>query len=69
MLDMDAWATMSALAIELYKYHENTYIVYNQTRKDANSLGYIRAWEVINTSNIKATPKGVSLFELWANMY
>ncbi|QHJ84680.1 MAG: hypothetical protein [Bacteriophage sp.] len=69
MLDMDAWATMSALAIELYKYHENTYIVYNQTRKDANSLGYAKAWEVINTSNIKATPKGVSLFELWANMY
>lgn len=69
MLDMDAWDTMSALAIELYKYHENTYLIYNPTRKDANALGHDVAWNIINSHSIKATPKGVSLFELWAKMY
>jgi DNA primase len=69
MLDMDAWQTMASLANELYKYHENTYIVYNPTRLDANALGREQAYEIINNNLIKATPKGIKLFELLANMY
>lgn len=68
MLDMDAWDTMTALAIEMYKYHENTYLVYNPTREDANSLGRSKAYEIIESA-IKATPKGIALFELQANLY
>lgn len=69
MLDMDAWDTMSSLAVELYKYHENTFIVYNPTRQDANSLGAQQAWNIISHNSIKATPKGISCFELLANIY
>lgn len=69
MLDMDAWDTMASLAVELYKYHENTYIVYNPTRQDANALGSQQAWNIISSHTIKATPRGISSFELLANMY
>lgn len=68
MLDMDAWDVMSSLAVELYKYHEKTYIVYNPTRLDANSLGASQAWSIINGNSIKATPRGISSFQLLALM-
>lgn len=69
MLDMDAWDTMADLATELYKYHENTYLVYNPTRQDANSLGKNDAWRIINDNLYKATPKGIIGFKLLANSY
>lgn len=69
MLDMDAWKTMVELATELYKYHENTYIVYNPTRQDANSLGKDKAYTIISNNLIHATPRGIQLFELLANSY
>lgn len=69
MLDMDAWEEMTALAIELYKYHENTYIVYNPTRQDANALGAQRAWEIIGHNSIKATPQGIDSFSLLSKFY
>lgn len=71
MLDMDAWDSITALAIELYKYHENTYMLYNPTRQDANSLGKNVALNVIyNDRNlIKANPQGIATFEMLAKLY
>lgn len=47
MLDMDAVHLLAKVAKELYLYHPKTYMVYNPTKKDANSLGPAKVKQVI----------------------
>ena len=64
MLDMDASYLLIQTAQEIAKYHKNTYMVFNPTRKDANSLGRSKAFEVIKRGLIKPDPLGVIKFNL-----
>lgn len=58
MLDMDAKKEMSALADKLYSRHKETYLVLNDTYKDANDLGRDKAIEIIKTKSVRANEEG-----------
>lgn len=62
MLDMDAYQAMVNLAEELYNYHKETYMVFNPTNRDANSLGKKEALKIIRYGMIKANSFGVDQF-------
>lgn len=62
MLDMDAYPKLLEVAEKIAKYHKNTYMVYNPTRQDANSLGRNKAWQVIHKYSIPVTEAGVMRF-------
>ena len=64
MLDMDAYPKLLEVAEKIAKYHKNTYMVYNPTRQDANSLGRSKAWQVIHKYSIPVTETGVMHFLL-----
>lgn len=64
MLDMDAKDLLVRLATRVYPKHANTYIVYNQTKRDANSLGYEEAFKVIENNLYPADKAGRVAFIL-----
>lgn len=63
-LDMDAKKEMLKVAERLYKVHENTYIVLNDTGKDPNDLGREKALELIHSNSVKANDTGGLLLML-----
>ncbi|QNO01289.1 DNA primase [Lactobacillus phage Lbab1] len=64
MLDMDASDLLVKLGRKLYDKHKETYLVYNPTGKDANSLGRDKAFEVIKRHTMRADPVSSNLFLL-----
>jgi len=64
MLDMDASYLLIQTAKEIAEYHENTYMVFNYTRRDANSLGRDRAFDVIRKGALPVTQLGMVRFNL-----
>lgn len=64
MLDADAKDLSAKLAQKIYKKHENTYIVLNDTHSDANDLGKEETWKIIKNSSVKADENGVMLLYL-----
>lgn len=58
-LDNDAKNEIKKLAEKLFQVHEETYIVLNPTNDDANKLGHVKAWEVINNHSVKADGLGI----------
>lgn len=66
LLDRDAITTKNVrgesttirVAEELYKKHEETYIVVPETDEDPNDLGREKVWELINSNAVKASPEG-----------
>lgn len=64
MLDMDASYLLIQTAKEIYRYHKNTRMVFNYTRKDANSLGKRKAFEVIKNGLYIPDDLGIIKFNL-----
>lgn len=64
MLDMDASYLLTQTAKDIYKYHKKTFMVFNPTRMDANSLGRDKAFEVIKNNLIVPDTNGLLTFKL-----
>lgn len=64
MLDDDAKEELAKLASRIHKVHENTYIVLNPSKRDANDLGREKTWEIIRHHSILADDVGLSLLYL-----
>lgn len=59
MLDNDAKDQIAELADKLYRHHKETYIVLNPEGGDANDIGNLKAWELINNNSVKADANGL----------
>ena len=63
MLDMDAKDQLCNLASQLYRDHKNTYMVFNPTKQDANSLGREKAFKVIKEKGNLILPSQEGVLE------
>ena len=63
MLDSDAYKYNVKVARELFKKFPNTYVV-PHGEEDPNDLGTEKAFQLIKDKRIKATPEGLTNYEI-----